>query len=325
MTACVTCNLVPLQEFGGIETMSETCTINLKQWRLVRQLLAAIDMLKLVSAMAVFVRKQRLILADSLSFLLNQYHCDLDLFWANELFVCVHRSITCWIQDGIDALDMKKQVEEKVCYKPNWQNQISHWRRDYVWVQKPTKSKSILGNACNNKLVGQMQLILNIIDLNALDSKGKPVKYNSALLKLLWTQNKEIPSKITDMVELQLWPMRMVQNPWTLRALKMFDMSSIVRSVHMMPNRKSRFYVNNYSDWNTYNSIYNEVFLENGKRRADQYRKDWSRQSSWGKLIEAGTCLLGRDWVGTHQLSRAQNRIRPTSKRWTCPLSIKLT
>lgn len=93
-----------------------------------------------------------------------------------------------------------------------------------------------------------MQLILNIIDLNALDSKGKPVKYNSALLKLLWTQNKEIPSKITDMVELQLWPMRMVQNPWTLRALKMFDMSSIVRSVHMVPNRKSRFYVNNYSD-----------------------------------------------------------------------------
>ena len=76
-------------------------------------------------------------------------------------------------------LDVEKQVEKKVHYKPNWQNQTGHWRHDYVWVQEPTKSKSILENACSNKLVGQIQLILSIIDLNALDSKGKPVKYSS--------------------------------------------------------------------------------------------------------------------------------------------------
>lgn len=60
----------------------------------------------------------------------------------------------------------------------------------------------------------------------------------------------------------------------------MFDMFSIVRSVHVVPDGKSGFYINNYSDWDVYNLIYDKAFLENGKRKVDQYRRDWKRQSS---------------------------------------------
>lgn len=54
----MTRNPVLLQEFGDVETISETFVMNLKQWCLICQLLAAINIPELVSAMAVFVREQ---------------------------------------------------------------------------------------------------------------------------------------------------------------------------------------------------------------------------------------------------------------------------
>lgn len=65
------------------------------------------------------------------------------------------------------------------------------------------------------------------------------------------------------MVKMQLWLLIVDKNFCNLKALQMFDLSTIQQSIQMMPNKKNGFYVNNYLHQDMYNIVYNLDFLDN--------------------------------------------------------------
>ncbi|MCJ1466077.1 hypothetical protein MMC07_004696 [Pseudocyphellaria aurata] len=130
---------------------------------------------------------------------------------------------------------MDRLVKKIVRCKPNWQNIPGHWRRDYVWVQEhENEADKYSASSIKGKQIGQLQVIVT----------GKGI------------------NKTTGMLELQSWHKSTTTNPRTLGAIKFYDMTAILRSVHVVPDDKNGYYVNNYADWDTYNTVYDDTFLE---------------------------------------------------------------
>ena len=96
--------------------------------------------------------------------------------------------------------------------------------------------------------------------------------YCRALLELLRLQSKNI-DKITDIFELQSWQNPTTTNLRMLGAIKFYDMSAILQSVHIVLDDGTRYYMNNYTDWDTYNTVYNDNFFINKVKKAKQYQR----------------------------------------------------
>ena len=168
---------------------------------------------------------------------------------------------------------MDHLVQEKVRCKPNWQNKSGMWRRDFVWARETNDRHDDPVNAIDGKLLGQLHVIATVQDPERTDDKNKPVRYCGALLKLPRPRNKGIPNEILGMMELQPWTEGRAKTPRMLGSMRFYDVSLILRSVHVVPDGKDGCYINNYGDWDTYNTIYDADFLENGARRANKYRR----------------------------------------------------
>ena len=74
----------------------------------------------------------------------------------------------------------------------------------------------------------------------------------------------------------------MSNRPYSLGPRKFVKLTAILRSLHVISSRGNqtqgkqsleKFYINNYSDWDIYNTLYNEDFLDIGTRLANQYGK----------------------------------------------------
>jgi hypothetical protein len=72
------------------------------------------------------------------------------------------------------------------------------------------------------------------------------------------------------MVEVEDWLQVHTQNPCNIDHQCFFYMSTILRSAHIIPtNNIGLYYVNNYVDWDQYNTIFDPDFLTNGIRDAE--------------------------------------------------------
>ena len=168
---------------------------------------------------------------------------------------------------------MDELVREKVRCKPGWQNKPGYWRRDYVWVQEhANESDEYSRSSINGKLVSQVQVVITIQDLDRRTMQNGPVTYCGALIKLLRPWSKGI-DKTTGMLELQPWRSSTANHPRVLGAIRFYEMSAILRSVHVVPDDGTGYYVNNYVDWDTYNTIYADTFFTDGVQKARQYKR----------------------------------------------------
>ncbi len=63
----------------------------------------------------------------------------------------------------------------------------------------------------------------------------------------------------------------MAEHPHNLGAHRIVEISSILRSAHVVPRDQERivFYVNNYIDWDQFNQLYAPDWLEKGVQNAD--------------------------------------------------------
>ena len=78
------------------------------------------------------------------------------------------------------------------------------------------------------------------------------------------------------MVEVEDWPQVRTQNPRNIGHRYFFDMSTILRSAHIIPtNNIGLYYINNYVDWDQYNTIFDPEFLTNGIRDADRIAMEY--------------------------------------------------
>ena len=114
---------------------------------------------------------------------------------------------------------------------------------------------------------------MSVQDSERTDDRNKSVRYCEALFKLLRSRNKDILNKISEIIKLQSWTEERNKNSRMLKFMKFYDVFLILRSVHVMLNDKDDYYINNYEDWNTYNTIYDADFLKNEARKVDKYRR----------------------------------------------------
>jgi hypothetical protein len=103
-------------------------------------------------------------------------------------------------------------------------------------------------NALNDKLIKQIQVIITIEDLKRVNNQIKSTIYYEVFLNLMRSRNKDISNEIFDIIELQSLSKETTTNLRTLKVKRFYDMSTILRSAHVMSNEEIEYYVNNYID-----------------------------------------------------------------------------
>jgi hypothetical protein len=264
-------DLIELNMYDDIQKTNESWNFvkNFRQWCLINDLAKWMNMSELISALTIFIKKQRRTTNDMQKMKeIDKYRRESNSSWVKNLYVNFHDFLTCWIRNEQDSSNIKNLIEEKIRCKSNWQNKFDHWRRNYVWMQKQTSL-----NALNDKLIKQIQIIMTIEDLRKIINQIKSNIYFEILLNLMRSRNKDISNEIFDMIELQFWSKKIFKNSRKFDVKRFFDMSSILRSAHVISNERNEYYVNNYIDWNTYNIAYDNDFMRKDKVKINVYKK----------------------------------------------------
>ncbi|KAH6417899.1 hypothetical protein HBI59_246410 [Parastagonospora nodorum] len=161
---------------------------------------------------------------------------DVDLSWVGRISVQIHPSIKCWQSSGKRHNDPEHCDEEVVRCAPNWQ-QTGLWRRDYVWVQE-------FKHGDNRR------------QSRTVTDDGKHIAYIGAFSEVLLFNNNGQIDNTTGMLSVRRQAWNAASKRRTLQAFKFYDLSTIIRLVHLvprdLPNSITRttmsYYVNNYID-----------------------------------------------------------------------------
>ena len=245
--------------------------LNTHFWRTAAEIASQIDNECFIDALAVFVRESRNRLDNIPVTNASIVHKESDPSWVQDFPVALHPSLRCWRRKGNNSNDLEMLAPEYVRCKPCWQLG-EEWRRDYVWIQE--------NEACDNMLdgrqVGQIQAIITVIDDSRRDDKGAAVQYTGAFIELLHLRDKGRVHHIHGMVEVEDWPIVHSQNPCNIGHCCFFDMSMILWSAHIVPTGNTGvYYINNYVDWDQYNTIFDPDFIVNGTWDADRIAKQY--------------------------------------------------
>ena len=253
-------------------------TLPRRYWQQAHLIAHHLDIPGLIDALAVFVRECRN-RRDNLSMLHSELdHQDPDLSWVSMYYISIHPSITCWKREAKNPKNVEELSRELVRCCPNWQGKFGSWRRDYVFVQEHERHS--VGcrrgpSVMEGKMVGQLQLIITVADPERKNEQGNCVKYSGALIELLRFRNSGAINHRHGMVEVETWLRDDVLNPRGIGARRIYQMSTILRSAHLVPTglHDGVHYINNYIDWDTYNTVYDPDFHDQGTRAAYKYAK----------------------------------------------------
>ncbi|KAH6109127.1 hypothetical protein HBI69_163600 [Parastagonospora nodorum] len=192
---------------------------------------------------------------------------DVDLSWVSRISVQIHPSIKCWRSSSKRHNDPEHCDEEVVRCAPNWQ-QTGLWRRDYVWVQE-------FEHGDNRR------------QSRTVTDDGKHMAYIRAFSEVLLFNNNRQIDNTTRMLSVRRRAWNAAPKRRTLQAFKFYDLSTIIRLVHLvlrdLPNLTTRttmsYYVNNYIDWDEYNCLYLLTFDINLLRTLREYRRKRTRNN----------------------------------------------
>jgi hypothetical protein len=204
-----------------------------------------------------------------------------DSIWIESYYISIHESLQCWKWDEKDVDDLKNLVNDRIYCSLNWQRKKRVWRRDYVMIQKRLKEATETLTLLNDWLSDQLQLILFIINSLQWDNKSNELRHNDALVELLKSCNEKTQHTVHEMIEIKHWSKNNVKIFYSLEISRFFHLHTILRSVHVVSandscsklNKNKFFYINNFSDWDSYNSIYKKNFLHKETRIAEYYFK----------------------------------------------------
>ncbi|KAH6510364.1 hypothetical protein HBI81_260520 [Parastagonospora nodorum] len=239
-------------------------------------------------AAAVFVRNKRQAAAGQLITSYDEDRLDVDPSWVGRMSVQIHPSIKCWRSSGKRHNDPEHCDEEVVRCAPNWQ-QTGLWRRDYVWVQEfeHGDNRRQSRTVTDGRVVAQLHLILTIIDHTRYDKDGKHMAYIGAFSEVLLFNNNGQIDNTTGMLSVRRRAWNAAPKRRTLQAFKFYDLSTIIRPVHLVPRdlpdsttrTTMSYYVNNYIDWDEYNRLYSPTFDIDLLRTLREYRRKRTRNN----------------------------------------------
>ena len=266
-----------LSQLGWVISDTNSYNIRLRGfdtdfWRTAAEVAIQLEIKDFIDALAVFVRESRKRFNGVPNTNASIVRRESDSSWVEGMLVALHPSIRCWRRKGNDSNNLELLTKEYVCCKQSWQRG-KEWRRDYVWVQDTKAGNS---SPLDGRKVGQVQAIITVIDDSRHDSKGAPVQYTGVFIDLLHFRNNGQVHKVHGMVEVEDWPQVRTQNPRNIGHRYFFDMSTILRSAHIIPTDSiGLYYINNYVDWDQYNTIFDPEFLINGIRDADRIATEY--------------------------------------------------
>ncbi|KAH3955999.1 hypothetical protein HBH51_258630 [Parastagonospora nodorum] len=133
----------------------------------------------------------------------------------------------------------------------------------------------------DGRVVAQLHLILIIIDYTCYDKDGKHMAYIRAFSKVLLFNNNGQINNTTGILSVRRRAWNAASKRQILQAFKFYDLSTIIRLVHLvprdLPNSTTRttmsYYVNNYIDWDEYNRLYSLTFDIDLLRTLREYRQ----------------------------------------------------
>jgi len=109
------------------------------------------------------------------------------------------------------------------------------------------------------------------------NNKNNELQHNDALVELLKLCNEKTQHAMHEIIEIKHWSKDNVKNSRSLEVNQFFHLHTILKSVHVVSandncsklNKNKFFYINNFNDWNSYNSIYKKNFLHKETRIAE--------------------------------------------------------
>lgn len=232
-----------------------------------------------VDVLAVFIRQQR---SAEEEVDRTDFGREKDSSWAATYLIKVHGSVTAWKRTGKNDGDIDRLEKDRIICVPDWQNE-RFWRRDYVWIQKyPPEEKNRRGRAFpwEGRMVGQLQLLFTVQDESQRNAREDHPYYTRAMVELFqWKDHGNI-HPTHGMVEVERWRDPTSLNPRILTNRKVILLPNIVRSAHVVPAgpNPTFWYINNYIDWDQFNTLYNPEFLSIGTRVADKIATSYGKR-----------------------------------------------
>ncbi len=237
-----------------------------------------LKILDLIDALTVFVRKCRK-QTDCINILNSELdHQNSDSSWVSSYYISIHLSITCWKQKTKNSANIEKLSSELVCCHSEWQDKLSNWRQDYVFVQKYEKSSNDCqkdSSIMKDKMMRHLQLIMTVVDSERKNKRDDCLRYTDALIELLWFWNSGVIDHHHDMMKVETWHASNARNHCNISVWWFYQMFTILHSAHVISTElwDDTYYINNYINWKTYNTIYDSDFFSQEIRMTCAYEK----------------------------------------------------
>lgn len=255
-----------------------------KQWRFARQVEAYTGIEDLIDALAVFIRERRR--RHELGNVAPAHEEDRrepDPSWVRDYPLKIHPSLECFKVDGKDVSDPTRRVPERIRCQPDWRSS-KKWRRDYVWVQEystENTAREDVPEYVKGKLIGQVMLLVTVRDMAHRKCNGKYPEYHAALLSTFRLRHGGRPDPVHGMIEIEIPPKNTARSPRYLGRNRFYDLPTIDRSAHIVPATLTSgtiFYVNNYIDWDQYNTLYDPDWMTRGKQIITKVKKNVAKK-----------------------------------------------
>ena len=249
--------------------------INISIWRTVEEVQRRMEITDLASKLAPFVRECRKQIDGIRRTDWDVDRLEADDDWVSKMPLSIHHSVVCYIRFGKDATDTNKLDKVFARCTPLWADTGAP-RYDAVMVREYERANdSLHGNK-----VGRLRLLLTIQDTGRLDSEGKYPKFAGALVETLQVCDGGKIDARTGMLRVQSIKPSSSRTRRTLDALQIYDINHIARPISLVPtdiNVTDCFFVNNYSDWDIYNTIYDEDFERINRAQVNAYARKQAR------------------------------------------------
>ena len=262
-----------------------------RSWRLVADIASRLSIDGLIEAVAIFVQEHRARRGPtddrevSASSSHGRVHKDNLSGFAN-LPMQLHSSLSCYKFDGKDTRDPNKRTKEIIRCSEDWRNSGSP-RCDFVWVQEYgclDKSTSEV-EQIQGRMIGRSILFITVKDVECEPGPdGQVPRYYGTILSMMRLRNKGRAHAIHGMIEFEDSPVPEHTAPKTGRngKIRCYDIQTVHRSVHAVPARlddnNRLWYVNNFIDWDSYNTLFNSDWREENKREVKKVKRRLGRQ-----------------------------------------------
>ncbi len=249
-----------------------------KKWCLASTLMKNLNIFEFLNVLTVFICEFRNVIDE-----IQVFNHDLDKRVKNAVdaescFIIIHDFLVCWKQNEKNENDLNNLVKDRVICALNWQKS-EKWRCDCVLIQKSFASSNDSSDTLNDHLSERLQLIISVIDRFQWDNKDCLLKYTDAFINLLKSWNKSTQQKVHEMMKIKYWSKQIFKNSCFINDKKFYNMSTILRSLHVVLTITKRkrveqrdfFYINNFVDWDIYNIFYDKDFLTNETRAVEKF------------------------------------------------------